>query len=131
MWAIAVSLLPSDIRNDYKNESLSAYIKLDSVRYDHELTMLPMKNSFLVGLCMLVFFPLAYSQQSKVYDNLSMESKILNMPRKYAVYLPPGYDVSERSYPVLYLLHGGGDDQTGWIQFGEVQHIADKSIKLW
>jgi len=29
---------------------------------------------------------------------------------------------------VLYLLHGAGDDQTGWIQFGEVQHIADKSI---
>nr|MBI1230346.1 esterase family protein [Cytophagales bacterium] len=87
-----------------------------------------MKNSFLLGLCMLVFSPLAYAQQSKVYDNLSMESKILNMPRKYAVYLPPGYDVSERSYPVLYLLHGAGDDQTGWIQFGEVQHIADKAI---
>jgi enterochelin esterase-like enzyme len=26
------------------------------------------------------------------------------------------------------LLHGGGDDQTGWVQFGEVQHIADKTI---
>jgi enterochelin esterase-like enzyme len=34
-----------------------------------------------------------------------------------------------RAYPVLYLLHRGGDDQTGWIQFGEVKHIADKSIK--
>jgi enterochelin esterase-like enzyme len=29
---------------------------------------------------------------------------------------------------VLYLLHGKGDDQTGWVQFGEVQHIADKAI---
>jgi S-formylglutathione hydrolase FrmB len=28
----------------------------------------------------------------------------------------------------LYLLHGFGDDQTGWVQFGEVQYIADKAI---
>jgi enterochelin esterase-like enzyme len=28
----------------------------------------------------------------------------------------------------LYLLHGGGDDQTGWVQFGEVLHIADEAI---
>ncbi|SMD45443.1 Enterochelin esterase [Aquiflexum balticum DSM 16537] len=69
------------------------------------------------------------AQESKVFDNLSMNSKILNMERKYAIYLPPGYESSERSYPVLYLLHGGGDDQTGWVQFGEVQHIADKAIK--
>ena len=61
-------------------------------------------------------------------DNLTLRSKILNMERKYAVYFPPGYDVSQRSYPVLYLLHGGGDDQTGWVQFGEVLVIADKAI---
>ena len=29
----------------------------------------------------------------------------------------------------MYLLHGGGDDQTGWIQFGEVLHIADQAIR--
>jgi len=69
------------------------------------------------------------AQYGKVYDNLSIHSKILNMERKYALYLPPDYEYSERSYPVLYLLHGGGDDQTGWVQFGEVQHIADKSIR--
>ncbi|MBM3177748.1 MAG: hypothetical protein FJZ78_07050 [Bacteroidetes bacterium] len=66
--------------------------------------------------------------QSRVYDNLSVPSKILKMERKYAIYLPAGYDQSQRSYPVLYLLHGGGDDQTGWVQFGEVQHIADQAI---
>ena len=71
---------------------------------------------------------LLLAQHGKVYDDLSLTSKILNGERKYAVYLPPDYETSERSYPVLYLLHGGGDDQTGWIQFGEVLHIADKSI---
>jgi enterochelin esterase-like enzyme len=57
-----------------------------------------------------------------------MSSKILKMDRKYSVYLPPDYETSQRSYPVLYLLHGLGDDQTGWVQFGEVLHIADKAI---
>ncbi|MBP9745321.1 MAG: esterase family protein [Saprospiraceae bacterium] len=68
------------------------------------------------------------AQSGKVYDNLSLPSKILNMERKYAIYLPPDYETSSRSYPVLYLLHGGGDDQTGWVQFGEVQNITDKAI---
>lgn len=81
----------------------------------------------LCSLCLLTGIVLC--QRGKVFDDLSMKSDILNMDRKYAIYLPPGYDHSERSYPVLYLLHGGGDDQTGWIQFGEVEHIADKAIK--
>ncbi|MFS4467103.1 alpha/beta hydrolase [Maribacter sp. 2210JD10-5] len=68
-------------------------------------------------------------QSGKVYDNLSMTSKILKGERKYAVYLPPDYEASDRSYPVLYLLHGAGDDQTGWVQFGEVLRIADNAIK--
>ncbi|MEN8117750.1 MAG: alpha/beta hydrolase-fold protein [Bacteroidota bacterium] len=69
------------------------------------------------------------AQSGKVFDNLSLHSKILGMDRNYAVYLPPDYETSERSYPVLYLLHGATDDHTGWVQFGEIKHIADKVIK--
>jgi len=68
------------------------------------------------------------AQTGKVMDKLSMPSKLLKMDRKYAIYLPPDYESSQRSYPVLYLLHGSGDDQTGWVQFGEVLTIADKAI---
>ncbi len=71
----------------------------------------------------------AKAQTGRVMDNLSMPSKILKGERKYAIYLPPDYETSQRSYPVLYLLHGSGDDQTGWIQFGEVLHITDKAIR--
>ncbi|HRH51433.1 MAG TPA: alpha/beta hydrolase-fold protein [Panacibacter sp.] len=78
---------------------------------------------FCTSLCCMLM-----AQTSKVFDNLSMKSKILNMDRKFAIYLPADYETSQRSYPVLYLLHGGGDDQTGWVQFGEVQRIADKAI---
>jgi len=68
------------------------------------------------------------AQSGTVYDDLSMKSDILGMDRKYAIYLPPDYATSTRSYPVLYLLHGGGDDHTGWIQYGEVNRIADQAI---
>jgi len=82
-------------------------------------------------LNLLILFLLSINcifAQSKVFDNLTMNSEILNMDRNYAIYLPPDYETSSRSYPVLYLLHGLGDDQTGWIQFGEVKKIADNAI---
>lgn len=88
-----------------------------------------MKKTFVL---FFVSFSITFSlvgQSGKVYDNLSMTSKILKGERKYAVYLPPDYDTSQRSYPVLYLLHGAGDDQTGWVQFGEVLRITDNAIK--
>ena len=81
-----------------------------------------------VYLNILLIPVLLFAQTGKVFDNLSMKSKILNGERKYAIYLPPDYETSQRSYPVLYLLHGSGDDQTGWVQFGEVLNIADKEI---
>lgn len=83
----------------------------------------------LILLAVFLSPVLIFAQSGKVYDNLSMTSKILKSERKFAIYLPPDYETSQRSYPVLYLLHGAGDDQTGWVQFGEVLHIADKAIK--
>jgi enterochelin esterase-like enzyme len=80
------------------------------------------------ALLFLILPVLLTGQTGKVMDNLSMTSKILKMDRKYAIYLPPDYESSQRSYPVLYLLHGAGDDQTGWVQFGEILYIADKAI---
>lgn len=87
-----------------------------------------MKTFALSVLILLTAYP-SFAQNGRVMDNLSMPSKILKGDRKYAIYLPPDYEASQRSYPVLYLLHGGGDDQTGWVQFGEVLHITDKAIR--
>ncbi len=69
------------------------------------------------------------AQQGKVFDNLSIESKILNTEKKYAIYLPPDYETSQRSYPVLYLLHGSGGNQMVWIHNGEVLRTADEAIR--
>ncbi|MBQ9753010.1 MAG: hypothetical protein IJV81_09335 [Paludibacteraceae bacterium] len=45
-----------------------------------------------------------------------------------AVYLPEGYAASEEDYPVLYLLHGSGDDETGWMTKGRAKAILDSLI---
>jgi enterochelin esterase-like enzyme len=87
-----------------------------------------MKNLFTITILTICTFFNGFSQTGKVFDNLTIKSEILKSERKFAVYLPPDYETSERSYPVLYLLHGMGDDQTGWIQFGEILRIADKAI---
>ena len=87
-----------------------------------------MKYSFLTVAFFLGLL-ISQAQHGKVIDNLSLESKILDGERKFSVYLPPDYESSSRSYPVLYLLHGYTDDHTGWVQFGEVLHIADQTIK--
>jgi len=44
------------------------------------------------------------------------------------VYTPPGYDISKEKYPVLYLLHGGGEDQRGWANQGKANLILDNLI---
>jgi enterochelin esterase-like enzyme len=86
-----------------------------------------MQKSILFLIALMGFFPVN-GQSGQVFDEVVMTSKILGGERKFAVYLPPDYETSQRNYPVLYLLHGSGDDQTGWVQFGEVLRIADKAI---
>jgi enterochelin esterase family protein len=45
------------------------------------------------------------------------------------VYLPPQYDAQTKvRYPVLYLQHGGGEDETGWIRQGHANFILDNLI---
>jgi enterochelin esterase-like enzyme len=88
-----------------------------------------MKKLLIAAIALILSPMLVLAQTGKVFDNLSLSSKILKSERKFAIYLPPDYETSNRTYPVLYLLHGAGDDQTGWVQFGEVLNITDKAIK--
>lgn len=86
-----------------------------------------MKHFF--GIIALTVFSLTvFAQNGKVLESLKFNSKLVDYPVEYSVYLPPDYGSSNRSYPVLYLLHGYSDDETGWIQFGEANTIADKGI---
>ena len=89
-----------------------------------------MKKLTLILVLLLCASSMIWAQMGKVIETRTVKSEILKMERKYSIYLPAGYDVSDQSYPVLYLLHGSGDDHTGWVQFGQVQNIADRVIAL-
>jgi enterochelin esterase family protein len=44
------------------------------------------------------------------------------------VYTPPEYDSSDEAYPVLYLIHGGGDDDRAWSTIGRTGFILDNLL---
>ena len=56
------------------------------------------------------------------------DSPTLNMKRRMMIYLPPGYEESRQKYPVFYLLHGSGGDETVWLEQGRAAQILDNLI---
>jgi enterochelin esterase family protein len=55
-------------------------------------------------------------------------SKSLGADRRMHVYTPPGYGTSGEALPVLYLLHGGGDTDSGWSTVGRANFILDNLL---
>lgn len=56
-------------------------------------------------------------------------SEVTRSWRQFYIYTPPGYDENtDTSYPVVYLLHGGGEDERGWAQQGKTDLILDNLI---
>jgi len=83
----------------------------------------------LLTFVLLFTISLTFAQQNgKVLEGKTIKSTILGKDVRYTIYLPPDYATSDRTYPVVYLLHGYTDDDTGWLQFGEIDRYADKAI---
>ncbi len=62
-------------------------------------------------------------------ETVEYESKSIDVKRKAVIYTPPGYDPKGKTkYPVLYLLHGIGDDETGWTKQGAADRIFDNLL---
>jgi enterochelin esterase-like enzyme len=56
-------------------------------------------------------------------------STVFNAWRQFYIYKPAGYDVNvNEKYPVLYILHGGGEDERGWASQGKTDLILDNLI---
>lgn len=83
-------------------------------------------------------FLLVPGPESTVYDaqdvphgtvtSIWYQAKSLDLTRRMHVYLPPGYDQGTTKYPVMYLLHGGGGDEEGWLDRGRANYILDNLI---
>lgn len=56
-------------------------------------------------------------------------SNVLRQWRQFYLYTPPGYDTqTNEKFPVLYILHGGGEDERGWASQGKTDLILDNLI---
>jgi enterochelin esterase-like enzyme len=60
-------------------------------------------------------------------ETVEYNSKSVGGKRKMVVYLPPGYS-QDKKYPVLYLLHGAGDNEAGWTKKGAAAAILDNLL---
>ena len=68
------------------------------------------------------------AQAGKVLTD-SIQSQVLGAQVKYNVYVPNGFDNSQKQYPVVYLLHGFTDTYTAWAEKGQMQTVADELIE--
>lgn len=55
-------------------------------------------------------------------------SPTVGLTRRMYVYTPPGYEGSDKKYPVFYLLHGAGGDEDAWTTLGRTPYIMDNLI---
>lgn len=72
-----------------------------------------------------------YNSNKVPHGNVNMvwyDCPTLGMSRRMAVYTPAGYETSKEKYPVLYLCHGAGGDETAWLEFGRAAQIMDNLI---
>ena len=83
-----------------------------------------MFRAVVVGWMLVASGMLASSaSRAELLLSQSFDSTALNGPMRFSIYLPPGYGApneTERRYPVVYLLHGVGDDERGWPNYGKV-----------
>lgn len=90
-------------------------------------------DKLLIRICLVIILTLSIvviraQTTGKVIESTTVKSSILGKNVRYSIYLPPDYANSERAYPVVYLLHGFTDDNTTWLQSGEVNRFSDKAI---
>ena len=73
------------------------------------------------------FFALKNVPHGELRENQYF-SKTSNSVRRVYIYTPPGYDNNSKKYPVLYLQHGMGENETGWGNQGHANLIMDNLI---
>ena len=80
----------------------------------------------VMALCVATMAQNWRRQGSRVEEH-TVKSEVLKAERNYTVYLPAGYDMNtDRTYPVLYLLHGMNDTNKGWYERGHVKDVMDQ-----
>lgn len=87
-----------------------------------------MRSLILIFVGTLLSF-VGWTQQSRIIEGLTLESKLLQQQVKYSIILPEDYYTSKKTYPVVYLLHGLGDNESSWLEYGRVSQAVDAAVK--
>jgi len=87
----------------------------------------PLKNVFLVPGEEATFEETRSVPHGEV-RTVWYDSPTVGGARSMRVYTPPEYDISDQAYPVLYLIHGGGDDDRAWSTIGRAGFIMDNLL---
>lgn len=73
---------------------------------------------------LLIVFGNTTSAQTRIMESLVMPSRILKQDVRFSVCLPEAYYTDSLQYPVVYMLHGLGDDETSWLEYGRIGQIS-------
>jgi enterochelin esterase-like enzyme len=130
VWSVTTAVLPPEV--------YGYTILVDGVQHldPRNSDVRPNYNSFFSNVTVPATPPAPWEMNAVPHgrvDHITYTTHVAkNMPQNqdsYFVYTPPGYDEHKRGgYPVLYLLHGWSDPETGWIGIGKANMILDKLI---
>jgi enterochelin esterase family protein len=125
IWSIEVGPLPADF--------YSYTLLVDGVRtLDPKNPTIKQGNASVDNMFLLPGEGIAFAENQPVphgaIRQVWYQSSTLGMQRRMHVYTPPGYDESDAAYPVLYLLHGGGDEDSGWSTIGRAGFVLDNLL---
>ncbi len=125
IWSVQVGPLVPDF--------YSYTLRVDGVRtLDPRNPMIKQGNSTVDNMFLLPGDAVEYALNQPVphgeIRQVWYESETLGIQRRMHIYTPPGYDRTGADYPVLYLLHGGGDEDSGWSTIGRAGYIVDNLL---
>ncbi len=126
LWSITIGPLEPDIY--WYNFLVDGVHAVDAVNNELKRGIDAMTNLVEVPGKQPMYFSLQPVKHG-IVNIIWYDSKITGTTRSIYVYTPPGYNPSSKNkYPVLYLLHGGGDNETTWTEVGKANRIADNLL---
>lgn len=126
-WSVTVGPLKPDLYN---------YVFIvDGIRTLDPMNVHLSRSSAAIRITNWVIVPGSASANYQINDvphgqlsEVWYSSPFIKSMRRMLVYTPPGYDAGSTRYPVLYLYHGGGEDEFAWSVLGRAPQILDNLI---
>jgi enterochelin esterase family protein len=130
VWSVTTSALPPETYG--YTFVVDGTPKLDPTNSDVRPNYVSLSNNVTVPATPPASWELTAIPHGRVDHHLYTTHVVKNLPENqnaYVVYTPPGYDPRHKGgYPVLYLLHGWSDNETGWTAVGHADLILDSLI---